>query len=141
MNGHASSSLTVVIVGAGLGGLAAAISIQLAGHHAIVLEAAPKLGEIGAGIQLTPNVTRLLDRWGLGEEIARTAVHPETIWFKRWQDGKKIAKTTLVPDFEQNFGARYYVAHRAHLHDALHRKALELGAGASLSPSPCCGLL
>jgi salicylate hydroxylase len=47
--------------------------------------------------------------------------------FRRWQDGKKIAYTKLVPNFRDNFGAPYYVVHRAHFHDAMHRLALKLG--------------
>lgn len=47
--------------------------------------------------------------------------------FLRWQDGKKIGFTKLVPEFRESFGAPYYVVHRAHFHDALHRCALKLG--------------
>ena len=47
--------------------------------------------------------------------------------FRRWEDGKVIGYTKLVPDFRQHFKAPYYVAHRAHFHDAMHKRALELG--------------
>jgi salicylate hydroxylase len=47
--------------------------------------------------------------------------------FRRWRDGTKIGYTKLVPEFQENFDAPYYVIHRAHFHDALHRRALELG--------------
>lgn len=47
--------------------------------------------------------------------------------FLRWKNGKKIAHTKLVPDFRQNFGAPYFVVHRAHFHDALHQLAIKLG--------------
>jgi len=47
--------------------------------------------------------------------------------FRRWLDGKEIGYTKLVPEFRENFHAPYYVIHRAHFHDALYRRALELG--------------
>jgi len=47
--------------------------------------------------------------------------------FRRWDNGEVIGYTKLVPDFRDNFQAPYYVVHRAHFHDALHKRALELG--------------
>lgn len=47
--------------------------------------------------------------------------------FRRWDNGKIIGHTKLIPDFRENFKAPYYVVHRAHFHDALHKRALELG--------------
>ncbi|KAK4688408.1 hypothetical protein P7C73_g1701, partial [Tremellales sp. Uapishka_1] len=125
-NGHAQ--LHIIIVGAGLGGLASAISCSLAGHAVTVLEAAVKLGEVGAGIQLTPNVTRLMKRWGLFPRLEPLAVEPRSIYFRRWSTGEAIGLTRLVPDFEQAFGSPYWVVHRAHLHEALLDRAKELGA-------------
>ncbi len=79
----ASHSLHIVIVGCGLGGLAAAFSLGHAGHRVTVLESAPAIGEIGAGIQVTPNLSRLLVRWGLGEVLKKIAVKPEAIALRR----------------------------------------------------------
>ena len=61
--------LEIIIVGAGLGGLAAAIACALAGHKVVVLEGAKRLAEVGAGLQITPNASRLLREWGLKEKM------------------------------------------------------------------------
>ncbi|CAK9780354.1 unnamed protein product [Cutaneotrichosporon oleaginosum] len=120
--------LHVVVVGGGLGGLSAAISCTLAGHKVTVLEQAAQLGEVGAGIQLTPNVTRLLRSWGVYDELRGSAVEPGNIWFRRWETGAPIGVTRLVPHFAAAFGAPYWVVHRAHLHEALVGRARALGA-------------
>src|SRR5882724_4057389 len=75
--------LNILIVGCGLGGLAAAFTLSKAGHHVTILESAQALGEVGAGIQLSPNVSRLLIRWGLGPAIERNGVKPNAIVFRR----------------------------------------------------------
>jgi salicylate hydroxylase len=79
----ATLSLNIAIVGCGLGGLAAAYCLAQAGHKVTVLEAAPAIGEVGAGIQIGPNLTRLLIRWGLDEKLRAVAVKPEAITFRR----------------------------------------------------------
>ncbi|KAL7919622.1 hypothetical protein ACQKWADRAFT_315556 [Trichoderma austrokoningii] len=117
----------VIVVGAGLGGLATAIALARKGHIVTVLEQAPALGEVGAGIQVPPNSAKLLLRWGLGPLLRDRVVEPEGISFRRWSNGNLIGYTKLQPDFRSSFGAPYYVVHRAHLHDALHQLALQLG--------------
>lgn len=135
--------LNIIVVGAGLGGLAAAIALARRGHTVTVLEQAPVIGEVfisyhrssttidftkvGAGIQIPSNSSRILLGWGIGEFIGNKVVEPEGMSFLRWQDGAKIGYTKLVPDFRENFGAPYYVVHRADFHDALYRCAMKLG--------------
>ena len=85
------------------------------------------LAEIGAGIQIPPNSARILHSWGLKESLSVKAVRPESLYWKRWQDGRIIGHTRYLPDFERWFGAPYRVVHRAHLHEILHQRAKELG--------------
>jgi salicylate hydroxylase len=73
----------IVIVGGGVGGLAAGYCLGQAGHIVTILEAAEELSEVGAGVQITPNATRLLIRWGLGEKLKQTAVCPQAVCFRR----------------------------------------------------------
>ena len=70
-------------MGCGLGGLAAAHTLSHAGHRVTIVESAQKIGEIGAGIQVTPNLSRLLIRWGLGPHLQAIAVRPEAIALRR----------------------------------------------------------
>lgn len=85
------------------------------------------LVQVGAGIQMPPNSARLLLKWGLGEILQNQVVEPTSIKFRRWENGEEIGCTQLVPYHRVNFGAPYYVVHRAHFHDTLHKLALKLG--------------
>jgi salicylate hydroxylase len=128
-NGATSTPLRfkVIVVGAGLGGLATSIALARKGHEVTVLEQAPALGEVGAGIQIPSNSARLLLEWGLGPFLGDKVVEPEGISFRRWETGNVIGYTKLIPDFRETFKAPYYVVHRAHFHDALYQLALRLG--------------
>ncbi|CAL5870460.1 uncharacterized protein PFLUO_LOCUS4697 [Penicillium psychrofluorescens] len=106
---------------AGIGGMAAALTLGLRGHRVIVLEAAPKLMEVGAGIQVSPNMLRLFDRWGVSELIHAHDVALEHIRVRRWQDGSLLCTVPMNKTFGQQV-----VVHRADLHNALIAKALEL---------------
>ena len=80
---RAPLSLNVLIVGAGIGGLSTGFLLGRAGHNVTILEAASELGEAGAGIQVTPNMTRLLIRWGAGERLKAVAVVPQMLNLRR----------------------------------------------------------
>ncbi|EKJ72042.1 hypothetical protein FPSE_07784 [Fusarium pseudograminearum CS3096] len=119
--------LRIVVVGAGLGGLATAVALARRGHKVVVLEQAAALGEVGAGIQIPSNSSRLLLRCGIGPYLEQYAVKPESMTFRRWENGDPIGYTRLSPDFEITYGAPYFVIHRADFHRALCRLAEDLG--------------
>lgn len=110
--------LHILIVGCGLGGLAAAHCLAHAGHKITLVESAPAIGEVGAGIQVTPNVTRLLHRWGLAETIEKVAVRPEAICLRRYATGERLGWTKWGDNMNE-YGAPYYHIHRADFHKLL----------------------
>lgn len=113
-------SARVIIVGAGIGGLATALSLREAGFkETVVIEQAPALTAVGAGIQLSANAVRVLRRLGIGEELDRFGVKPEGLAMRSWQSGERLLWTDLGSRAEERFGAPYYHAHRADLLDAL----------------------
>ncbi|KAK5189031.1 hypothetical protein LTR92_010990 [Exophiala xenobiotica] len=135
-NGAIHQDLDIAVVGAGVGGLSAAIALKKAGFDVTVYEAASALGEyrkIGAGIQVPPNSSRILHSWGLEETLNKKAVKPEGVYWRRWQNGKVIGNSRFNPEFSKWFGAPYYVIHRAHLHEVLHDRAVELGVPIELN--------
>lgn len=73
--------------------------------------------------------------WGLEKALKKKSVEPKSLLWKRWQDGEIIGHTRYQPDFHRRFGAPYYVTHRAHLHEVLHEKAVELGIPVHLGSS------
>jgi salicylate hydroxylase len=113
----------VIIAGAGIGGLTAALTLSRAGLRATVLEQAPQLEEIGAGIQLTPNATRILFQLGLAEELARTAVEPEAIRVMSGPSAKEVVRIPLGRYAANRYGTPYWVIHRGDLQIALANAA------------------
>src|SRR5215468_5981572 len=109
------SETSVAIVGGGIGGLAAALSLLHAGFEVQVYEQAPALGEVGAGIQISPNASRLLHRLGLGAALDQVGVRPVGVHQRRWDDGRTLQRAPVGQEVEAAFGAPYYHFHRADL--------------------------
>jgi len=115
----ASQSFTVVIAGGGLGGLTSALALRRRGLRTVVLEQAPQLGEVGAGIQTAPNASRILFGLGLRTQLESIKTEPTDQVRRRWQDGSIIAQLPLADRVKQRYGAPYWHYHRADLHRVL----------------------
>lgn len=111
--------MRIAIVGAGIGGLAAAVALQRVGAEVVVFEQASALGEVGAGIQMTPNAVRVLDRLGLGAGLHAVGVQPARTDSRRWRDFSVIGSQPLDEAFVARFGHPWYTVHRAELHALL----------------------
>ena len=109
----------VVIVGGGIGGLAAALAVARAGLGVRVLERAAEIHEVGAGIQLGPNATRILDGWDLLGEITAIGVLPRRLALRDAVSGGPLAELDLGEPFRRHYGAPYVVCHRNDLLVAL----------------------
>ncbi|MFN5487719.1 MAG: FAD-dependent monooxygenase [Bradyrhizobium sp.] len=110
---------TVIVAGAGIGGLTASRTLAAPGFRVVVLEKAERLEEAGAGIQLSPNASRILVELGLKEPLARRAVTPESVNILSARAGGEIARMPLGQAAEFRAGAPYWVIHRADLQAAL----------------------
>ncbi|KIX96462.1 uncharacterized protein Z520_07728 [Fonsecaea multimorphosa CBS 102226] len=119
--------MKIIIVGAGIGGLSAALALALQKHRVTVLESAPQLAEIGAGVQLTPDAIKFFFRWGLRDDIVAKAAFPGTFFIHHWKDGRVLGSVD-VRGLEGQYGAPYVVVHRGVLHEILHRHAVRAGA-------------
>lgn len=109
----------VLIAGGGIGGLTAAVALARRGLGVTVLERSDFAEESGAGIQLGPNATRLLDRLGLGEAVREAAFRPAGLFIFDGLSGRRLATVPLGAYAEARYGAPYLTLHRADLHAAL----------------------
>jgi salicylate hydroxylase len=111
----------IIIVGAGIGGLAATVALEQSGFEVCTIERAGRFGEVGAGVQLGPNATRVLIRLGMEEELRHLGVAPPSVDLLRWQDGRILASTSLS-EMEETFGSPYLTMYRPDLIDMLAAK-------------------
>ena len=112
---------TIAIVGGGLGGLTAAIALRQRGFDVIVYEQAAELGEIGAGIQLSPNAMRVLIGLGLDQAFEAIAFEPNRHVVRNWKSGAVVSATQMKGVFRSQYQAGYFGAHRADLHSVLQQ--------------------
>jgi len=112
-------SRNVIVAGAGIGGLTAALALARNGIRVTVLEQAERLEETGAGIQLTPNATRILIELGLGDRLRPHVVAPAAVRVFGGRSGREIARIPLGAIAAQRYGAPYWIIHRGDLQAVL----------------------
>lgn len=112
-------SRTIFIAGAGIGGLTAALALAAKGFRVVVLEKAERLEEVGAGLQLSPNASRILVELGLSERLRLRAVVPEAVSIMSARAGGELLRLPLGEAASARAGAPYWVVHRADLQAAL----------------------
>lgn len=117
--------VSVLVVGGGIGGLGTALSFARAGIHVTVLEKNNDFKEVGAGMQLAPNCSRLLDKLGILKQVQANAVFPKQIVWMDAISGERLTCIDLGKKFIETFGYPYIVVHRADLLNALYQACLE----------------
>jgi salicylate hydroxylase len=123
----------VVIAGGGIGGLAAAVACAQRGVPVQLLERAAQLSEVGAGIQIGPNVTRILQAWGLGAALAQVAAFPKFLQARDAHTGQVLGSLRLGERAQALYGAPYATIHRADLQSLLHAAAQAAGVDVRLN--------
>ncbi|MBH1966499.1 MAG: FAD-dependent monooxygenase [Comamonadaceae bacterium] len=109
----------LLIAGGGIGGLATALAAARTGWGVSLFERAPQFSEVGAGIQLGPNATRILQRWGLGGALAEVAAFPEYLQVRNASSGVVLGVLPLGEQIRARYGAPYATIHRADIHGLL----------------------
>jgi salicylate hydroxylase len=116
-----------IIIGGGIGGLSCAIGLRHKGIRVRLYEKSAEFGEVGAGLQLAPNCTRILHHYGLLDEAIRRGVVPEHLRMLDALEGGELTRLDLT-DTEKRYGFPYLVMHRSDLHRLLLHEARRLGA-------------
>lgn len=114
----------VIVIGAGIGGLAAALALQRGGVQVRVYEQAAALGEVGAGLSISPNGALGLKSLGVFAEFRKLAYAPDEQCVRHFKTGRVLATVSRGGRLEDSYGERYYVIHRADLHQVLANAVL-----------------
>jgi len=129
--------LSIAVIGAGIGGLAAATLLSKSGHRVRVFEQAARFARVGAGIQMTPNAMKVLRGLGLEEKLRATAFQSPAGVSREWDTGAVTNELPLGAAIEARFGAPYLFLHRADLHAAIESA---VPAGVVALNRKLCGL-
>jgi salicylate hydroxylase len=113
------AALSLAVVGAGIGGLTAALALAREGHAVTIVERRTGFSEVGAGLQLSPNASRILLDLGLGPALRRAVTEPERVVIRSIRTGRTIGEVALGSFMKERFGAPYWVIHRADLQQVL----------------------
>jgi salicylate hydroxylase len=111
--------MNILIAGAGIGGLAAAIGLRRYGHDVTVLEKASRFARVGADVNLTPNAVRALDGLGVGKALRKTAARPTHRISRDWDTGLETSRLEMADAAEAKYGAPQLTIHRADILAAL----------------------
>ena len=111
--------MKVIVIGAGIGGSALALALRQLNIDHVLIEQAPAFGDVGAGIQLSPNGVRVLTRLGLGNALAEFCTEPDFHKYSVWDTGETLLRTALMPRVRDTYGFAYYHAYRPDLIAAL----------------------
>ena len=112
-------SLNIAILGAGIGGLAAATFLARQGHTVRVFEQAPAFARVGAGIQMAPNATKVLRALGIEDRLRRVAFQSPRMMSRVWDSGEITSDMPMAAEAEAKYGSPYFFLHRADLHGAI----------------------
>ncbi|KAJ5541420.1 hypothetical protein N7494_006496 [Penicillium frequentans] len=119
--------MKVIIVGAGLGGLACAIACCREGIDVVVLEKSPEAQEAGAGIQIPPNGGRIMRELGVFSKLLEKGAKVQEVEFRRYDDGHSLRIMPFGDDITHEFGVPWLIIHRADYHQVLLEEAIRLG--------------
>jgi salicylate hydroxylase len=125
-------SKKVVIAGAGIGGLCAALALAKRKFEVTVYERNPLLGEVGAGLQLSPNAMHVLQDFGIADQVKAKAFSPNSAVMRHYQTGKSYFKVPLGDSATQKYGAHYLHIHRADLHTLLYNACVDMNVSIHL---------
>jgi salicylate hydroxylase len=121
---HHGRTVRIAIVGAGIAGLVTARALQLRGFSPRVYEQSSALGDVGAGLTITPNATHALEAIGLGGVLAAHGMQPSRGGVRDWRTGELLVSISRGDELRARYGAGYYQIHRADLHAALAESVL-----------------
>ncbi|KAF8188829.1 hypothetical protein K438DRAFT_1722400 [Mycena galopus ATCC 62051] len=119
--------MNIIVIGAGLAGLTVAIALTKGGHRVVILESAPAITYIGAGIQVSPNSSQILRTLGVNKYIEKYCTEPIDLRMMRWKNGQVLVECPLKEPAHKEYKSPYWHIHRADLHRGLLEAAVDLG--------------